>query len=71
MSYTLIDYYDVENNLTAMMRTTGFPISIIAQMIERNIITKKGVYCPEEIVPCEIFFDELKKRNIMIKKEIY
>lgn len=71
MNYTLIDYYDLENNLTAMMRTTGFPISIIAQMIERNIITKKGVYCPEEIVPCKIFFDELKKRNILIKKEIY
>lgn len=71
MNYTLIDYYDVENNLTAMMRTTGFPVSVIAQMIERNIITKKGVFCPEEIVPCEIFFDELKKRDIRIKKEIY
>jgi len=70
VNYTLIDYYDKENNLTAMMRTTGYPISIIAQMIERKIITKKGVYCPEEIVPCDIFFDELKKRDIIIKKEI-
>jgi len=70
INYTLIDYYDEKNNLTAMMRTTGFPISIIAQMIESDIISKKGVYCPEEIVPCKIFFKELEKRNIIIKKEI-
>jgi lysine 6-dehydrogenase len=70
ITYTLIDYYNENENLTAMMRTTGYPISIIAQMIERNIIIKKGVYCPEEIVPCEPFFKELSKRNIEIKKEI-
>jgi lysine 6-dehydrogenase len=69
LTYSLIDYYNEKENLTAMMRTTGFPISIISQMIERNIITKRGVYCPEEIVPCEEFFIELAKRGINIKKE--
>ena len=33
-------------------------------------ISKSGVYCPEEIIPCEPFFKELEKRNINIKKEI-
>jgi lysine 6-dehydrogenase len=69
LSYSLIDYYDKKENLTAMMRTTGFPVSIISQMIERDIITKRGVYCPEEIVPCKQFFIELAKRGINIKKE--
>jgi len=69
IDYTMIDYFNDEQNLTAMMRTTGFPVSIIAQMIERNIITKRGVYCPEEIIPCKKFFNELSRRNINILKE--
>lgn len=70
IEYTIMDYYDEENNITAMMRTTGYPVSIIAQMIEQNIIKKYGVFCSEEIVPCKPFFKELEKRKIQIKKEI-
>jgi len=69
IEYIMIDYYDTQNNITSMMRTTAYPTSIIAIMIERNIIDKKGVFCPEEVVPCETFFKELKKRNIKIQKE--
>ena len=69
LEYEMIDYYDEKNNITAMMRTTGYPVSIIAQMIENGLIDKKGVFCPEEIVPCKPFFDELMKRNIVIKKK--
>ncbi len=69
LTYNLIDYYNEKEKLTAMMRTTGFPISIIAQMIERKIITENGVFCPEEIVPCKQFFEELSKRGINIRKE--
>jgi len=70
LDYMMIDYFDNKNNITAMMRTTGYPTSIIAQMIERNIIKERGVFCCEEIVPCKPFFDELSKRNIQIKKKI-
>jgi lysine 6-dehydrogenase len=70
IEYVMTDYYDDITNMTAMMRTTGFPVSIIAQMIEEGIITSHGVFCPEEIVPCKPFFDELKKRHIIIKKHI-
>jgi len=70
LDYMMIDYFDNKNNITAMMRTTGYPTSIIAQMIERNIIKERGVFCCEEIIPCKPFFEELKKRNIQIKKKI-
>ncbi len=70
MEYLMIDHYDEKNNITAMMQTTGYPVSIIAQMIETGLINKKGVFCPEEIVPCKPFFEELKKRTIIIKKKI-
>ncbi len=67
--YTIIDYYDEENDITSMMRTTAYPISITAQMLEDGAISRRGVFCPEEIVPCTAFFEELKKRDIQIKKE--
>ncbi len=70
IEYTMIDYCDQENNISAMMRTTGYPVSIIAQLIEKEIINDYGVFTSEEIVPTNIFFSELKKRNINVNKEI-
>ena len=70
LEYNMIDYYDAENSITSMMRTTAYPTSIIAQMIEQNKILDRGVFCSEEIVPCDLFFKELEKRNIIIQKEI-
>jgi len=69
LEYTIVDYYDDKNNITSMMRTTAYPTSIIAQLIEQNIISKRGVFCSEEIVPPTIFFNGLEKRNIKINKE--
>jgi lysine 6-dehydrogenase len=70
LEYILIDYYDEKNEITSMMRTTGYPVSITAQMIQQGIIKDYGVFCSEKIIPCKPFFDELKKREIIIKKYI-
>ena len=70
MEYIMIDYYDKKNKITSMMRTTSYPTSIIAQMIESSKITRQGVFGCEEIVPCSPFFKELEKRDIMIQREI-
>ena len=68
--YEMIDYYDVNTKLSAMMRTTGFPVSITADLILKDIIQQRGVFTPEEIIPPEIFLNELQKRNILIKKTV-
>lgn len=70
LEYNMIDYYDDKNNITSMMRTTGYPTSIIAQMIKDGNINKYGVFGCEEIVPCSPFFKYLEKRDIKIKKDI-
>ena len=70
MEYNMIDYYDEHYQISAMMRTTGYPVSIIAQMIERGIIKDRGVFSSEEVVPCMDFFRELEKRNIKIERII-
>ncbi len=64
--YVMIDYYDSKQDITAMMRTTGYPVSITAQMIENGMIQQRGVFCPEEIIPPSLFFAELKKRDITL-----
>jgi len=68
VEYTMIDTYDEKNDLSAMMRTTGFPVSITAYLIAQGIIRDHGVFCPEEIIPPTLFFKELEKRDINIKK---
>ena len=68
--YTMIDYYDDENDITSMMRTTGYPVSVIAQLIEQGIISDAGAFCGEEIVPCKPFFMELEKRGIIFDKKL-
>lgn len=67
--YEIIDYYDEKNNITAMMRTTGYPVSIIAQMIQQGNINIRGVFGNEEIVPPKLFIKELEKRNIRLEKK--
>jgi lysine 6-dehydrogenase len=64
--YLLIDYYDTKDDITAMMRMTGYPVAITANMIENGTIQQRGVFCPEEIIPPSSFFEELKKRDITL-----
>ena len=67
--YNLIDYFDENNNISAMMRTTAYPASIIAQMLANGRIKEKGALPPELCVPADLFLDELKKRGINITIE--
>ncbi len=70
LTYQMIDYYDEKNNITSMMRTTAYPVSIIAQMINKKIIKKSGVHTCENIILPEYFFKELELRDIIINKEV-
>ncbi|MGQ0606701.1 MAG: saccharopine dehydrogenase C-terminal domain-containing protein [Candidatus Nitrosotenuis sp.] len=45
---------------------TGIPASIIAQMIKRGVIKERGSFSPESIVPTDLFFEELAKKQIII-----
>ncbi|MGC1122521.1 MAG: saccharopine dehydrogenase C-terminal domain-containing protein [Candidatus Methanofastidiosia archaeon] len=64
----MVDYYSHKDRMTAMARTTAYPTSIIAQMIGKGTITKRGALPPEKTVPGRKFMEELKKRDIVIKE---
>lgn len=66
LRFDMLDYHDEENDITAMMRTTAYPVSITAIMLAEEIIKEKGAYSPEIIVPGKEMMEELAKRNIKI-----
>lgn len=68
--YEFIDYYDETKKMTAMMRATAFPTSIVAQMLANGVIVEKGVVVPEICVPGKAMIDELSKRNFKITKKV-
>lgn len=64
LKYDIIDRSDPETGLSAMMRTTAFPASIVALMMARNQTTSKGALPQERCIPPQLFMDELAKRKI-------
>jgi saccharopine dehydrogenase-like NADP-dependent oxidoreductase len=54
------------NGITAMMRCTAYPASIIVQMLASKQIEARGVVVQERCVPAEAFIAELGKRGIEI-----
>lgn len=47
---------------------TGLPASIIAQMIHNGRVTARGSFAPDMAVPTLEFFDELRKRGLIVYK---
>ncbi|MBA2684512.1 MAG: saccharopine dehydrogenase NADP-binding domain-containing protein [Gemmatimonadaceae bacterium] len=66
VGWELLDYYDESRGISAMMRTTGYSLSITGQM-QANGELETGVYTPDECIPAEKYIAELAKRGVMIK----
>jgi lysine 6-dehydrogenase len=69
-TFTLVDHYDPKTDMSAMMRTTAFPASIVTQMLASGAISKRGAVLQERDVPAEMFLDEMEKRGINIQYAI-
>lgn len=59
-----IEFSDQAECLSAMMRMTAFPASIIAQMIARGDIKERGVVRQETSVPVKLFLAEMESRGL-------
>jgi lysine 6-dehydrogenase len=66
LRYDIVDKQDEKTELSAMMRTTAFPASIIAQMMARGDVLERGATPQEKAIDPERFVTELEKRNIGI-----
>lgn len=67
LCYDIVDKQDPETGLSAMMRTTAFPASIIAQMQARGDLLQKGSTPQEKAIDPDKFVAELDRRNIKIR----
>jgi lysine 6-dehydrogenase len=66
--FDLIDRYDEQHGISAMMRTTGYSLSITGQMQVRGEVTPPGVWTPDECMPAEAYIAELRKRGMDVKE---
>ena len=67
ISFELVDRYDEERGISAMMRTTGYSLSITGQMQVRREAGPPGVHTPDEAMPAAKYVEELRKRGINIE----
>ena len=68
LRYDIVDKQDETTGMSAMMRTTAFPASIIAQMMANGDVLSRGATPQEKAIDPERFVAELARRNINIKE---
>lgn len=68
LRYDIVDQFDEATKLSAMMRTTAFPASIIAQMMAQGDVNMRGATPQEKVIDAEKFVSELERRNIRIQE---
>ena len=68
VTFRLIDYYDAQHGISAMMRTTGYSLSITGQMQVDGRVKASGVHTPDEAIPFRDYVSELGQRGIKIEE---
>lgn len=66
--YELLDFFDEENQISAMERTTGFSLSITGQMQVDGTIELTGAHTPDQCVPADRYIDALAERGVRIER---
>jgi lysine 6-dehydrogenase len=66
-AFTLVDRYDPKTKMTAMMRTTAWPASVVLQMLVSGEILKRGSVRQETDVPFDGFSRAMANRGIAIQ----
>jgi len=69
-TFTMVDRYDPKTDMSAMMRTTAFPASIVLQMMCSGAVEKRGAVLQERDVPAQAFLEEIERRGIKIEYRV-
>ena len=67
VTYELLDVYDAELGVTAMMRTTGYSLAAIVRLQVAGEI-RPGVHAPWECVPAGTYVRMLGERGVRIER---
>jgi saccharopine dehydrogenase-like NADP-dependent oxidoreductase len=66
----MVDRYDPKSEMSAMMRTTAFPASIVLQMMCTGAVSKRGAVLQERDIPADSFLAEIGRRGIKIEYRV-
>lgn len=69
-TFELVDRHDAQHGISAMMRTTGYSLSITGQLQAEGAVKPAGVHTPDECMPGERYVTELAKRGILIRQTV-
>ena len=73
-TYNLLDFYDEENEIISMARTTGYTCTAVVELIGKGIFNQKGIIPPEiigqNLKAYESVINYLKDRNVILEKTI-
>jgi lysine 6-dehydrogenase len=67
VTFELLDYFDPAHGISAMMRTTGYSLSLTALMQSDGTIAARGVHTPDEAVPFRSYVDGLARFGVRIE----
>jgi len=64
--WEVVDRYDAVHGISAMMRTTGYTLSITGQLQARGLL-QPGVHTPDECIPPKEYIEALGARGILVR----
>jgi lysine 6-dehydrogenase len=67
-TFDLIDRFDEVHHISAMMRTTGYSLSITGLVQARRQVIRFGVTTPDEGMPFDRYVEGLKQRGVVIRE---
>ena len=69
-TFELVDRLDATHGISAMMRTTGFSLSITGQLQAEGAVSPAGVHTPDECMPGERYVTALARRGVLIRQTV-
>jgi lysine 6-dehydrogenase len=66
--FDLLDRFDPESGISAMMRVTGFSLAITGLMQVRGGVREPGVRTPDEVIDPAAYLEALAKRGIRVER---
>ncbi len=66
VTFELVDRYDANLGMSAMMRTTGFSLALTGIMQADGTITARGVHTPDEATPYRPYVEGLRRFGVEI-----
>ena len=68
VTFELLDYYDPALGISAMMRTTGYSLSLTGLMQANGTVTARGVHTPDEAMPFTPYVEGMRRFGVEIRE---